>query len=294
MINISSCPVCASTHFTPTLSCNDYTVSGENFQILVCNTCELEFTSPRPEDSLLGNYYKSEDYISHSNTKKGFISKLYHIVRNHTLSSKLKLVSKYVSRGTILDYGCGTGMFLDVCKEAGWKTYGCEPDSDASLIASSFGLTVFFSKDDIKTKLGGQKFDVITMWHVLEHVVDLNETLSFFKDHLTENGVLVIAVPNHRSFDALYYKEHWAAYDLPRHLYHFHRDTMQRLLSRFDFSLLKVLPMKFDAFYVSMLSEKYKTGSVNYFRAFAIGLRSNLLAKEAKDYSSVIYVFKKT
>jgi 2-polyprenyl-3-methyl-5-hydroxy-6-metoxy-1,4-benzoquinol methylase len=293
MINISNCPVCASTEFTPTLNCKDYTVSGENFQILVCNTCEFKFTSPRPEDSLLGNYYKSDDYISHSNTRKGFISRLYHLVRNYTLKGKLNLVSKYVSRGTILDYGCGTGMFLGVCQLAGWTAYGCEPDSGAAHIAKSIGVTVFSDKADIKERLVGTQFDAITLWHVLEHVTDLNETLSFFRERLSADGVLMIALPNHRSFDADYYGEFWAAYDVPRHLYHFHKDTIQTLLSRFGFYLVETLPMKFDSFYVSMLSEKYKKGAINYLRAFVLGLKSNFVAKRTGGYSSLIYVFKK-
>jgi 2-polyprenyl-3-methyl-5-hydroxy-6-metoxy-1,4-benzoquinol methylase len=293
MINISNCPVCASNNFSVNLTCKDYTVSQEKFRIVVCGSCGFKFTNPRPDDEVLGNYYKSEDYISHSNTRKGFVSKLYHVVRNYTLQRKLGLVSKYVSRGTILDYGCGTGVFLNVCKKAGWETYGSEPDAGASLIASNSGLTVFSGKDQINNALGHLKFDVITLWHVLEHVTDLDETLSFFNSRLNTSGILVVAVPNHRSFDAMHYREFWAAYDVPRHLYHFHKDTIERLLSRFDFNLCETLPMKFDSFYVSMLSEKYKNGSVNYFRPFINGLRSNLKAKRPSDYSSVIYIFKK-
>jgi 2-polyprenyl-3-methyl-5-hydroxy-6-metoxy-1,4-benzoquinol methylase len=293
MVNISNCPVCASNNFTPNLSCKDHTVSGESFQIVICNTCEFKFTNPRPGNEVLGNYYKSEDYISHSNTKKGLISKLYHAVRAYTLKGKLKLISKYVSRGTILDYGCGTGMFLNVCESAGWSAYGSEPDSEAAVIAKNLGLIVFPSKEAINNALLDLKFDVITLWHVLEHVTDLEETLSFFKNRLNPSGVLVIAVPNHRSFDAMYYQEFWAAYDVPRHLYHFHKDTVEKLLNCFDFTLYETLSMTFDSFYVSMLSEKYMNGRINYFKAFLVGLKSNFKANQASDYSSVIYVFKK-
>lgn len=294
MITLDNCPVCNATSFKPVLTCKDYTVSKEDFTIVVCESCKFKFTNPRPANEVLGNYYKSEDYISHSNTKKGIISQLYHAVRNYTLKKKIQLVSKHVSRGTILDYGCGTGMFLKVCQDSGWKSFGMEPDEGAAKIATQMGLTVFGDKVKLNSYTQGDlKFDAITLWHVLEHVTDLDETLNFFKAKLNPNGVLIVAVPNHTSFDAQHYKEFWAAYDVPRHLYHYHKETIENLLKRFDFSLVETKPMKFDSFYVSMLSEKYKTGSIKYLSAFINGLRSNLKAKVAENYSSVIYVFKK-
>jgi 2-polyprenyl-3-methyl-5-hydroxy-6-metoxy-1,4-benzoquinol methylase len=289
----TNCPVCQSKVFTLYLQCKDYTVSNEQFTIVSCGTCSFKFTNPRPDDGVLGNYYKSDDYISHSNTSKGIISKLYKMVRNYTLKKKLALVNKHVSRGTILDYGCGTGMFLKVCQTNAWKAFGMEPDEGARKIASEQGLTVFSDKTRLQTYITNQTFDAITLWHVLEHVTDLEETLSFFKTKLNPNGVLLIAVPNYTSYDAHYYKEHWAAYDVPRHLYHFNVDSIQKLITPYGFKLTETKPMKFDSFYVSLLSEKYKSGSMNYVKAFLTGLKSNLKAKEAVNYSSVIYVFKK-
>ncbi|MBL7912501.1 MAG: class I SAM-dependent methyltransferase [Bacteroidia bacterium] len=294
MTTLNNCPVCNATSFTPVLTCKDYTVSKEDFTIVVCQSCKFKFTNPRPANAVLGNYYKSEDYISHSNTKKGLISQLYHAVRNYTLKKKIQLVSKHVSRGTILDYGCGTGMFLKVCQDGGWKSFGMEPDAGAAKIASEMGLKVYPDKVSLNTTTSDDlMFDVITLWHVLEHVTDLDDTLSFFKAKLNHKGVLIIAVPNHTSFDADHYREFWAAYDVPRHLYHFHRETIEKLLNRFDFNLVETKPMKFDSFYVSMLSEKYMTGSIKYSAAFVNGLKSNLKAKTPENYSSVIYVFKK-
>lgn len=291
--HISNCPVCNATDFAPFLTCKDYTVSQELFNIVSCKSCNFKFTNPRPSDSEIGRYYKSEDYVSHTNTKKGLINKLYHAIRSYTLKKKLALISQYVSRGTILDYGCGTGMFLRTCKEAGWKTYGFEPDQDAKGIAVGGVLIVDSSKEDIKQKLAGAKLDVITLWHVLEHVTDLKLTLQFFKDNLSDEGRLIIAVPNYTSFDAELYKEFWAGYDVPRHIYHFEINTITKLLAQFGFAHERSLPMKFDSTYVSMLSEKYKTGSIKYPSAFINGLRSNLKAKDANAYSSVIYIFKK-
>jgi 2-polyprenyl-3-methyl-5-hydroxy-6-metoxy-1,4-benzoquinol methylase len=263
------------------------------FTIVNCLSCGFKFTNPRPEDSIIGKYYKSESYISHSNTRKGLISTLYHLVRNYTLKKKLKLVSKHVSRGTIIDFGCGTGMFLKTCLDAGWKTYGMEPDGGARKIASENQVETFSGIKDLGTGLGNQKVDAITLWHVLEHVNNLEEALGFFHSSLNPNGVLVIAVPNYLSYDASYYKEFWAAYDVPRHLYHFDISTITLLLKNNGFKLIETQPMKFDSVYVSMLSEKYKAGRIRYFNAFLTGLRSNLKAKTSKDYSSVIYVFKK-
>ncbi len=292
-MNINNCPVCNATNFKTSLTCKDYTVSREDFTIVICENCGFRFTNPRPDNEVLGNYYKSEDYISHSDTKKGIISQLYHAVRNYTLKKKIQLVARHVSRGTILDYGCGTGMFLKVCQDNGWRSFGMEPDEGARKIGTDMGLAVFSDKIKLSENINSQKFDAITLWHVLEHVTDLDATLDFFNAKLNDKGVLIIAVPNHTSFDAKYYKEFWAAYDVPRHLYHFHPQTIEMLLGRFDFKLTEMHPMKFDSFYVSMLSEKYKTGSIKYLNAFICGLRSNLKAKNAGGYSSVIYVFKK-
>jgi SAM-dependent methyltransferase len=292
MNTLNNCPVCNATSFSSFITCKDYTVSNETFNIVNCQSCSFKFTSPRPQNQDLGNYYKSEDYISHSNTSKGLISKLYKSVRNHTIKKKIALVLKHVSRGTILDYGCGTGMFLSACQKDGWKAFGMEPDEGARKIATQMGLNTFSDKDRMQTYITNQKFDAITLWHVLEHVTDLPETLSFFKSKLNPKGVLIIAVPNHTSYDANKYKEFWAAYDVPRHLYHFEINSISKLLDNYGFKLQETKAMKFDSFYVSMLSEKYKTGSIKYLSAFLTGLKSNLKAKEAKDYSSVIYVFK--
>lgn len=267
-------------------------MSQENFTLVKCEGCSFVFTNPRPDNSVLDNYYKSEDYISHSNTRKGLVSKLYHAVRSYTLGKKVKLISKHVPHGTILDYGCGTGMFLQECRKADWKTIGMEPDSGARQIASGMGLDVFEDKDALAKQHPTTGFDIISLWHVLEHVTDLEETLQFFKSRLNAKGALFIAVPNHTSFDAQHYKEHWAAYDVPRHLYHFNPNTIRKLLEGSGFKLDETYPMKFDSFYVSMLSEKYRSGSIKYLSAFFTGLRSNLKARSAGEYSSVIYVFK--
>ena len=292
MLNLEKCIVCGSSQFEPFLVCKDYTVSQQNFNIVSCKSCGFKFTNPRPENSVIGDYYKAEEYVSHSNTTKGVVNKLYHSVRNYTLKQKLKLISSYVSRGTMLDYGCGTGMFLNVCKNDCWETYGMEPDDNARKMSIEKGLDVFSDKDKVSDRIADKKFNAITLWHVLEHVTDMEATLSFFKSKLNDDGVLIIAVPNHVSYDAQYYKEFWAAYDVPRHLHHFDINSMTSLVEKAGFKFQESKPMKFDSFYVSMLSEKYKTGSVNLVKAFLVGLTSNFKAKDTHSYSSTIYIFK--
>jgi 2-polyprenyl-3-methyl-5-hydroxy-6-metoxy-1,4-benzoquinol methylase len=292
MLTINKCLVCGSDSFEPFLVCKDYTVSQQNFNIVSCKSCGFKFTNPRPENSVIGDYYKAEEYVSHSNTTKGVVNKLYHSVRNYTLKQKLKLISSYVSRGTMLDYGCGTGMFLNVCKNDGWETYGMEPDDNARKMSIEKGLDVFSDKEKVSDRIADKKFNAITLWHVLEHVTDMEATLSFFKSKLNDDGVLIIAVPNHVSYDAQYYKEFWAAYDVPRHLHHFDINSMTSLVEKAGFKFKESKPMKFDSFYVSMLSEKYKTGSVNLVKAFLVGLTSNFKAKDTHSYSSTIYIFK--
>jgi len=292
MLTVEKCLVCGSNRFEPFLICKDYTVSQENFNIVTCKSCSFKFTNPRPNDSVLGGYYKSENYVSHTNTKKGLVNKLYHLVRDYTLKNKIKLISTYVSRGTILDYGCGTGMFLSACKSSGWDVVGLEPDDSARKIASDQYLSVYSNKENVNAFIKEKQFDAITLWHVLEHVTDMTETLLLFKTKLKKDGVLIIAVPNHVSHDAVYYKEFWAAYDVPRHLHHFDLKSMTSLLENNGFKLVETKPMKFDSFYVSMLSEKCKTGKVNLIKAFRIGLMSNFKAKDSSSYSSTIYVFK--
>jgi 2-polyprenyl-3-methyl-5-hydroxy-6-metoxy-1,4-benzoquinol methylase len=291
MLTIEKCLVCGSDQFEPFLVCKDYTVSQESFNIVSCKSCGFKFTNPRPDTAVLGNYYKAESYVSHSNSKKGIVNKLYHMVRGYTLKQKVKLVSAYVSRGTILDYGCGTGMFLSACKKAGWETFGMEPDDSARQIASEQNLNLFADKNTLQLHIAEKEFDAITLWHVLEHVTDVYNTLAFFKHKLKPQGVLIIAVPNHVSYDAQYYKEYWAAYDVPRHLHHFDLKSMKSLLEHSGFQLVETKPMKFDSFYVSMLSEKYKTGKINLPNAFKIGMRSNMKAKDSSSYSSTIYIF---
>ena len=278
------------------ITCQDYTVSNQNFELVYNDKFDMLETFPQPKIEDLGNFYESEDYISHTDSKKSVVDKLYQIVKGYTLNKKLKLINSFkTDQKNLLDVGCGTGDFLLNCKTNGWKVEGVEPNNNAKNLAKSKlainqPSVVYTDLSEINSK----QFDVITLWHVLEHVPNLSAYILNLKLLLKPNGVLVIAVPNYKSYDANYYKQFWAAFDVPRHLWHFSKKSIQLLFSEQKMNVVKTHPMKFDAFYVSLLSEKYKTGTTNFIKAFCIGLLSNLKALRTKEYSSLIYVIKNT
>ena len=274
------------------ISVKDHSVSSEEFHLLVNNEFGYLETSPQPSLEKLPEYYKSEDYISHTDTKRNLLEKVYHVVRNISLNRKLKLINSYTSEDkNLLDVGCGTGDFLQIAQQNDWIVFGVEPNNEARQIANSKTNN---SVSDIEQLLEfpKQSFDVITLWHVLEHLPNLEEQVSILKSLLRENGRLIIAVPNYKSYDAEYYKNFWAAFDVPRHLWHFNQESISKLFSKENMEVVERHPMKFDSYYVSLLSEKYKSGWMNIFNAFRIGFTSNLKAKRSGEYSSLIYILK--
>jgi 2-polyprenyl-3-methyl-5-hydroxy-6-metoxy-1,4-benzoquinol methylase len=290
MITLTSCPACGQSAFKDFLICKDYTVSKNNFSLVQCSTCTMLATSPRPKDEDLSQYYESTEYVSHTSKANNLVNTLYLIARSFTLRKKKKLAQQLVpQKGNLLDIGCGTGDFLQSCLEDNWHCTGVEPGKQPREIAASKGIKTFEELSQVK-----EKYQLITLWHVLEHVPDLNQTLTTIYNLLDEKGVLLIAVPNHLSYDASVYKAHWAGYDVPRHLWHFNQQSMERILQNNHFKLQQILPMKLDAYYVSLLSEAYKgSGIPRYLKAFINGLVSNLTAKKNKQYSSLIYIFRK-
>ena len=284
------------SNLKPYLKCKDYTVSNENYELMFNKEYEMLVTTPVPEN--LSDYYKSEDYISHTDSKNTFFDKIYQAVKNITLKRKLRLSNECLLDQTsisrpqkkILDVGAGTGDFLKFCKVNSWNVFGTEPDTGARSIAAKKG--VLLHKD--LSQFTNQKFEIITLWHVLEHVENLEEYISILEKLLAKNGKLIIAVPNYRSYDAKYYNKFWAAFDVPRHVWHFSETSISKLFSPVNLKVDKTLPMKFDAYYVSLLSEKYKHGSRKPFSAFYRGFVSNFKAIKSKQYSSLIYVLKKS
>lgn len=289
------CPVCHSGQTSLALEAKDYTVSNQAFTIYECSQCTLRFTFPAPGPEDIGAYYKSENYISHTDTAKGMVNKLYHAVRKLSLRQKEKYVVRAtgLSHGRILDIGSGTGAFLHTMKHAGWTVTGLEPDEQARQIAKQKHKIESLQAEDL-FQLPPESFDAITLWHVLEHVHLLHEYLEQIKTLLAADGKLFIAVPNYTSWDAQHYGAYWAAYDVPRHLYHFSPAALRQLAESHQLYLDKMIVMPFDAFYISLLSEKYKTGQTSYLRGFSNGLRSWLHAnKQPLHGSSIIYVLHK-
>jgi len=288
------CPICRGTSFIAYLTCIDYTTSKREFNLTECANCHFIITSPRPDSKEIGEYYKSESYISHTGTSKSLINKIYLKARSISLKRKRKLIQLHSHLGNLLDYGCGTGDFINECKLNGWDVQGIEPSTEARIKAQKLTNAKIFPNI---SEVTDNQFDTITLWHVLEHVHDLNSIMEKLIELLKPNGTIFIAVPNHNSWDANKYKKYWAAYDVPRHLWHFSKDNISMLLKHHGMKVNHILPMKLDAYYVSLLSEQYKNPDQSivkrYIRGFINGLTSNINARKKNNYSSLIYVIKR-
>jgi len=289
--NVTSCPVCNETSFTPFLICRDYTTSEKMFHVEQCTSCELLITTPRPTEKESGSYYQSKSYISHTSAAAGIMDYIYLIVRGLTLSWKYKIIQKDIIGNRLLDMGCGTGSFLNYCTGKGINAFGVEPSTEARAAASNTKVV-----ESLK-ELDETGFDAITLWHVLEHVYDLENTINILKNKLAENGTIFIAVPNWKSYDSEYYKAYWAGYDVPRHVWHFSKNTMTRLIENQGLQIKKIIPMKLDSFYVSLLSEKYKANGklsiTGLIKGIILGMRSNIKGHRKVNNSSLIYLIQK-
>ena len=293
MKKLEKCPLCKGKRIAKKIICKDHTTSKEYFNIVSCETCDFTFTNPSPEGENLANYYKSDMYISHTNNSNGTFKWMYQKTRTYAIHRKIRFLKKIKKEGTHLDIGCGTGEFLNACKKNGYKTAGIEPSKTARKKAiENYNLSI--TKNTDLAQYNNAEFDTISMWHVLEHVEDLNGTLIQLKRILKPKGKLLIAVPNHKSWDAKYYKEFWAAWDVPIHLWHFSKMTIKHLFENSSFKLIKSKPMIFDSYYVSLLSEEFICGKKKFIKSFFIGLISNLYGIFTKrGHSSTIYVFEK-
>lgn len=291
---VTQCPACGNTSFEQHLTCTDYTSSKEDFQVQKCNGCGLLITNPRPAAKDIGSYYQSDEYISHTGKATNLFQWLYLRVRNYTLTWKHQLIKNKKAGGLLLDYGCGTGEFIDKMNQKGWRSYGVEPAEIARQQAHQLNKSGTGEIVERLNQLDGKKFDVITLWHVLEHVHEPNELLTQLKASLQSDGLIIVAVPNYESFDAQHYRQHWAAYDVPRHLWHFSKTSMKKLMNKNQLQVSEVVPMKLDAYYVSLLSEKYKslpkTKLSSPTTAALIGFRSNINAHADMNFSSLIYI----
>ncbi|WP_276368218.1 class I SAM-dependent methyltransferase [Chryseolinea sp. H1M3-3] len=296
MIEVTNCPICNGKNFVPYLQCCDHSVTQETFSLIKCTKCGLVITSPRPDDLEIQKYYASSTYISHLGTAQTLLDRIYLFARSFTLRWKWSIVERNILptlEKKILDFGCGTGEFLRTAKQHSWNVAGVEPSENARTQASP---EVFNHIKSSLPNFSNQTFNVITLWHVLEHVSDLDSTIGDLKNHLTQEGTLFIAVPNHSSWDGKHYQEKWAGYDVPRHFWHFNSKNMLMLLENHSLELVEIIPMRLDAFYISLLSEKYshnRMSAVGLIKAFFYGCFSNVNAKKNNEYSSLIYVARK-
>ncbi|WBL42770.1 class I SAM-dependent methyltransferase [Algoriphagus halophytocola] len=294
---LTKCPLCKSGRFLNSQEIKDYAVSKETFIICKCRSCGLKFTNPRPTAETIGPYYDFPEYYSHEDKVSNFTQLIYQKVRKYSVNQKVKLINRLVPhKGKILDYGCGTAEFLLAANNDTWKVTGIEPNEKARKLGNSkLADQVFESLDEIKA---GKQFEVITLFHVLEHVHSLRKTVKKLIKHLKSTGYIIIAVPNYKSFDAKKYGNEWAGWDVPRHLYHFNESALNAFEDIFKLELVEKIPMVFDSYYVSLLSEGYRKPSQNvlakYLKAFSSGYQSNQLAvKNQANHSSNIFIFKK-
>lgn len=280
------------------LSANDHLVTGRKFDILKNPETTILETHPRPTKEELPTYYDSENYTSHNDKSAGIVSFCYRIIKSISTRRKIRIGQNSLSKNTpqnnprLLDVGCGTGDFLYSCLKKGWQINGIENNKNAKN-NSRTEVSSFIFDDFEFLKSQPERFDIITMWHSLEHIIDLKQTIVDMKKLLTNKGVIVVACPNHKSFDAMFYKESWAAYDLPRHLWHFDKDSISKLFLEHNMQLTKTLPMYWDSFYISILSEKIISKKNKFLKGVIVGLLSNVSAMFSKEHSSLIYVFNK-
>lgn len=284
---LESCPVCNSKNLNNFYICTDYTVTQESFALTRCQKCDLVITNPRPGKEQLLKYYESADYISHTSKSTNLLNFVYKQVRKYTIHQKYKLISTYHKTGSILDYGCGTGELLQYLHKKGYTTTGYEPATVASKQAESKGLQLVGNLEKDKGT-----YNIITAFHVIEHVPDPKQTVKLLRTKLNSEGTLLIAVPNIDSLDAQHYQQEWAAYDVPRHLFHFNQKSFGKLIAKCKLKIVDIVPMRFDSYYVSILSERNKQNG-SLFEAIKVGYQSNKAARQSKEYSSLIYVIKR-
>lgn len=291
---LSACPRCAATTLVPALSVTDHSVTKEVFQLTDCTACNFRFTNPRPTQAEIGRYYQSEGYISHTNSSASLQDRLYHLARKRTLHTKYQLLRRLQPHGKVLDIGCGTGEFLAYLMSRGYLVHGVEPNLKArEQVIGNHGIPVMPSIEQVPAQ---EQFQVVTMWHVLEHVPDVRATFKKLFALLADRGILVIAVPDRGSWDATHYGLNWAAWDVPRHLSHFRQEDVHALLHEHGFVRVATKRMWLDAFYIALLSEQYKGAgrALALVKAIFVGGWSNLVAAfTGRPTSSSLYVARK-
>jgi len=295
MVHHDHCPLCLSEMITVHFSCIDHFISKESFVIARCCTCGFMFTQDYPDENEIYKYYESALYISHSDTHEGIINKIYHLIRKVMLLRKRRMINRItgLKTGKLLDVGSGTGHFAYVMKKSGWAVKGIEiSDKTRNLSASTFNLEII-GPEQIP-ELDANSFDCVTMWHVLEHFHNPYRYVADIITLLKPGGVCLIALPNSGSYDAKYYRQAWAAFDVPRHLWHFDPVTFNNFARKSGLKAEGQLVLPFDVFYISLLSEKYKGSRWPFISGITRAIWFSFLSVfDGNRSSSVIYVVRK-
>lgn len=292
MEKINICIACGSDQFKDLFNCIDKVSSEESFEIVICRNCTFQYTQNRPTENEAGKYYISDKYVSHTDDKKGIIPTLYRAIRDINLKWKLRIINSLSKKGELLDYGCGLGSFLYASKKDLWKTTGMDISQEArDIVKKRYDINVYPNEELYNTT--ENKYDIVSLWHVLEHVYQIDDTIIGLKNATKSGGYILIALPNNSSFDAKYYKQFWDAYDVPRHIWHFNKRSVEILFRKHSLELVLTKPMVFDSYYVSIRSEMHKGNKLYFITGMFIGLISHIKACFTKEYSSQLYIFKK-
>ena len=254
---LDRCPACGSPDIGSYTTITDHYYSKENFDIAACKGCGLRFTQNRPAPEEIGRYYDSENYASHDSGKKASVFlKVYQMARDYMLGLKFNLVRQFKPEWKqVLDYGTGEGFFTEYLLKKGKDASGIEPSAVArENFKSRTGKTLF---EDIDALPADKTFQVITLWHVLEHIHTLRETMEKLTERLEQKGIIVIAIPNQKAKDLEAFGPHWAAWDVPRHLYHWDTDSLSAFMKSLGLVRIHTGQLPLDPFYIGMISARY-------------------------------------
>jgi SAM-dependent methyltransferase len=291
---VPDCIVCGSGQRHPHLRAPNRFNVGEVFPLVQCSQCGFVYLSPRPSQESIGSHYEDEGYHPHQAEAAGVVDRIYRISRDWNLRYKRWMVESHHRKGALLDFGCGTGEFLAEMRANGWQVTGVEPAAQARAVAEGLGVR---ASADLEGCDG--PYDVITLWHVLEHVHEAAGQFRRLCELLTPGGILVMALPNIGSVDSRAYGANWVALDAPRHLFHFRPQDVRRFAVARGLTPAGggVLPL--DTPYNVLLSEQLAgqvvrgTRLFGLFRAIRVALAASIRgAIDRSRSSSPVYVFR--
>jgi len=247
------CIICNSTINSPYIEVLDR-FSCKSFQIVKCE-CGFKFLSPRPKFSGITYYYENDDYDPHRLENKSIFHTVYGWVQKIALRWKFKHISKFIRSGNLLDIGGGGGRFCSYFKSKGWRVSLQDNSSKARFLAQEADIETYTLLSEIQS----QQFDLITMWHSLEHIHAIDALFQNVNRLTSDDGFLVVAVPNINAPERKFLGKDWAPWDAPRHLYHFNYAQLSKLLRKYGWKIEFSMPMIQDTPYNILLSLNIKS-----------------------------------